>query len=209
MKKILLILNLLISNLQIVAFDKYIPIAGSEVNVRRDPNINSHVINQLPITTLVKIKPNMKVKDTVNKVNGYWVFIENGFSSKNENKNGWVFDIFLGTPEKFKRPKRWTFREFNATSGDYSLKLKMTEDATYKFIYELCAGANCLPKTECSHKQDKKIIKEGYILCVGRGIIETYRDVVWLKHYGQETNEYLYIKNKKLCMQGMLEEDCD
>ncbi|EOQ87113.1 hypothetical protein LEP1GSC202_3505 [Leptospira yanagawae serovar Saopaulo str. Sao Paulo = ATCC 700523] len=209
MKKIFLILIILNTNMKLAAKDKYIPIAGTEVNIRKDPNLNSQVIIQLPITKLVKIKPNMKVRDTINNVSGNWIFIETGYSSKDENKDGWVFDTYLGTSEKFKKPKRWTFKEFNGTSGDYYLNLKMKEDATYKFSYELCAGANCLPKTECFNKLDKKIVKKGYILCEGNGVILIYRDLVWLKHYGEETNEYLYIKNKKLCMQGMLEDDCD
>ncbi len=207
MKKILCILIVVIANISLSAKDKYVPIAGTNVNVRKDPNLNSQVIIQLPISHLVKIISYKKVKDNINT--GYWIFIETGFSSDNKDLDGWVFDTFLGTSKKFKKPKRWIFREFNGTSGDYSLILKMKEDATYKFSYELCADGNCLQNTECNNKKDKRIVKKGYILCEGNGVIQTYRDLVWLKHYGEETNEYLYIQNSKLCMQGMLEDDCE
>ncbi|PJZ95020.1 SH3 domain-containing protein [Leptospira meyeri] len=207
--KILLVLLTLIAMKSIEAIEKYTPIAGESVNVRKDPKLDSQVIIQLPISHLVKIIPNRKVKDTVNNTIGYWIYVETGYSSENKVKDGWIFDTYLGTSEKFKKPKEWQFREFNGTSGDYSLSLKMKKNATYNFSYELCTGANCNRHSLCSNKLDKKIEKNGYILCQGTGEIEVYKDLVWLKHYGQETNDFLFIKNNILCMSGMLEENCE
>ncbi|TDY73008.1 SH3 domain-containing protein [Leptospira meyeri] len=207
--KILLILLTLITIQSLEAIEKYTPIAGENVNVRKDPNLNSQVIIQLPISHLVKVIPNRKVKATVNNTNGYWIYVETGYSSKNKINDGWIFDTYLGTTEKFTRPTQWHFKEFHGNSGDYSLSLKMNKNATYNFSYELCAGANCNQNSFCSNKLDKKIVKNGYILCEGTGIIKVYKDLVWLKHYGLETNEFLFIKNDRLCMSGMLEDGCE
>ncbi|MCW7469940.1 SH3 domain-containing protein [Leptospira kanakyensis] len=189
--------------IQLEAKDGYLPVAASIVNVRKEPSLNSPVISQLTIGNLVKIIPNKKVKDTVNSVNGFWVNVEIGYSSKSKLKDGWIFDNYLGTPEKFTKPTYWLHKKFNGCSGDYCLTLKMKPNATYTYSYELCTGGNCNEETSCYEKSEKKISNNGYILCEGSGVIKVYKNLVWLQKFGKETNEYIFLKEHKLCMPGM------
>ncbi|MCG6154156.1 SH3 domain-containing protein [Leptospira bandrabouensis] len=198
MFKFLLISTLFISFNSLKANDHYIPIAEKNINIYKEPTLNSEILTQLELGHIVKILPKKKIKDTVDKVEGFWIYVQTGYSI-----NGWVFDYNLAMPTKFKRPSIWLYKDFNGCSGDYCLSLKMRENATYTYSYELCADGNCKKQSSCSDKLEKQIKHIGYIICEGNGIIKTYQNLVWLQHFGKESYEFLFIKDNKLCMSGM------
>lgn len=175
-----------------------VPVLGDDVNLREEPSVNSKVVFSLKMATLVEV---LEVKPGViriGKLSGHWARVKVKLRS---NLTGWVFDHYLGYPEKFKGARFHKKLSVTCGVGDYWVTYVVDKNSHFQYHYSPCLGGNCTakgkPKT-CNLEKEK--LKDG--VCYGQGDVLRAGKVVWFMRRGTSDmadNFYYLCKKHFFC----------
>ena len=180
--------------------EKMIVITGDDVNVRNKADISGKVLMSLPKGKLVEyIKQNEEVK-IIKGISGRWIFVNTKrFKNNNDNKTvvGWIFEEYLGMPNKFKRVENWNIAHYEGSIVDTDVEFDFNKDGSFKMYIsypfsmteEKMISIAKILKGEYNKKR-KKIELTGHLY--------KYKNIYWAKNDTQiEGGNYYFFLNDK------------
>jgi hypothetical protein len=107
-------------------------ITGSDVALRQQPGTGAQVVNRLPLGALVTIREQGK-KDTIGGKTGRWNRVSYDGITGQATFEGWIFDAYAGTPDKFRRVTSFRKTMISGEYGGYSFTFLISADGTLLF----------------------------------------------------------------------------
>jgi hypothetical protein len=144
------------------AYQRFVVITGSVVNLRPRPDVTSRVLAKLPVTRKITVLYVNPVEITIGGMKGKWAFIQD---TVNIGLQGWLFDHFIGYADSFAKPEEWVIREIRVILGGMLTVYRCTPDKRYEII-----------QNEKIYKKDGNIQKEKVA-----GTIMLCKNVIWMK----------------------------
>jgi hypothetical protein len=105
--------------------ERYV-VLGKNVNIRKEPNINSIALNRMSFGDIVYYIREKKEIVTIDGKKGRWRYV--AYSKGTILYQGWVFDYYLSTFDKFDKVSEWKYAShMEAGIGDYQFGFDFTK----------------------------------------------------------------------------------
>lgn len=120
-----------------------VPVVADVLNVRSAPSMKSAVVDRVEIGKLVKILAKKSKPEYVDGKWGKWVFIDTcrrraGFD---DNPKGWIFDYYLGYPERFRRVPHPISGKVKVIGGDLLYDIRIDQNGHYRLLRLYMSGS--------------------------------------------------------------------
>ncbi|UCH75877.1 MAG: SH3 domain-containing protein [Rhodospirillales bacterium] len=174
-------------------------VAAGRLNVRQTPSMDAPVEFQIPRGAYVAVVEELGQPTKIDGREDTWTLIATETCADQSCtllRGGWVADSWLAYQERFEKMAQWRAGKIKGNDGERDFTYRIAADASFEFVTAPCRNADSTLCVEYERYEGcrEDDFREGDV-CVGRGDLYRYRDLVWARGYG-----YLYLDGSgKLC----------
>lgn len=182
------------------------------IDVYSEPSSNSRIIQKLDFFTKFEIIKTQKNRTNyAGGVAGKWILIKTRCIDYEcsgprceelkclSYEQGWIFDSYLYSPSKFQKVTKWRDFTFSQCVGDYCPQIAFRKNGSYSYLRNGCVDGISLcqkdrKNLQCARARSTRQPFEKGGRCTVTGHLFRYQNFLMLKHFGEESHEFLRIK---------------